>query len=197
MSDPIRAHPCQWPTGWAKTDPFHRKSGTFRTRGNPVTVYDGVQRVLTELARLGVDREDVVISTNVPTRLDGLPRSDRTASSPEVAVYWEKDGKRQVMAIDIYSTAADNLAAIAATLEAMRAIERHGGARVMERAFTGFTALPPPDNWRKILRDPQSLAEAKATYRHLASALHPDRGGTTEAMSQLNAAWAKAQEELA
>jgi hypothetical protein len=47
--------------------------------------------------------------------------------------------------------AADNLAAIAATLEAMRAIDRHGGATILNRAFTGFTALPPPaDCWKEL-----------------------------------------------
>ena len=47
----------------------------------------------------------------------------------------------------------ESLAAIAATLDAMRAIERHGGARVLERAFTGFTAVPAPDarkHWREV-----------------------------------------------
>jgi len=46
------------------------------------------------------------------------------------------------MAIDIYDTVAGNLAAVAATLDAMRAIERHGGAQILKRAFQGFKALP-------------------------------------------------------
>ncbi|KVD37855.1 hypothetical protein WJ41_22830 [Burkholderia ubonensis] len=62
--------------------------------------------------------------------------------SAGVAVYWEtRAGARRVMAIDQYTRVADNLAAVAATLDAMRAIERHGGARILERAFTGFAAL--------------------------------------------------------
>lgn len=198
MSDePIRAFPCAWPAGWPKQGGY--KSTAFRSRGQPVTVYDGVQRVLYELSRLGVAKDDVVISTNIPTRLDGLPRSDRgAAGGPEVAVYWVgAGGKRQVMAIDLYASTAGNLAAVAATLEAMRAIERHGGAQIMERAFTGFTALPAPDSWREILLEPKDLAEARRTYRQLASSLHPDKGGSEHAMARLNAAWAKAQEELA
>ena len=80
--------------------------------------------VLAELARLGIGEQDTVISTNVPTRLDGLPRSGaREPFDPGVAVYWqERSGARRVMAIDRYTTVADNLAAVAATLEAMRAI---------------------------------------------------------------------------
>jgi hypothetical protein len=71
---------------------------------------------------MGVDRQDVVISTNVRTRLDGLPRSGEPEPSDRgAAVYWEdQKRKRRVMAIDRYGKVADNLAAIAATLDAMR-----------------------------------------------------------------------------
>jgi hypothetical protein len=59
------------------------------------------------------------------------------------------------MAIDQYDRVEHNLAAIAATLDAMRAIKRHGGAEILDRAFTGFTALPAPmaggKPWRQVL----------------------------------------------
>jgi len=48
------------------------------------------------------------------------------------------------MAIDRYSTVEGNLAAIAATLDAMRAIERHGATVILERTFADFMALPAP-----------------------------------------------------
>ena len=100
---------------------------------------------MAELAKLAVSRDDLIISTNVPTRLDGLPRGD--ARNPEdtgAAVYWRKahDAPMKCMAVDRYKAVADNLCAIAATLEAMRAIERHGGAEILERTFRGFAALP-------------------------------------------------------
>ena len=119
----------------------------------------GVERVLDELGRLSIWRDDSVISTNITTRLDGLPRSDQKApEDPGVAVYWEtKNGDRRVMAIDQYRRVADNLAAIAATLEALRAIERHGGAQILDRAFTGFTSLPSPAaarTWREVIGVP-------------------------------------------
>lgn len=41
-----------------------------------------------------------------------------------------------------------------------------------------------------------TLAEAKASYRVLIRAAHPDRGGTTEQAVALNLAWEKAQREL-
>lgn len=161
-------------------------------------MYDGVERVLSELGRMRIGRDDIVISTNVPTRLDGLPRSDaRKPDDPGVAVYWQEGrgkGARRVIAIDHYSDVADNLAAIAATLEAMRSIERHGGARILERAFTGFAALPDrgaAKNWRDVLgygSAPANAAEISMRYKLAAMTAHPDRGGSDEAMAALNLA---------
>jgi len=116
-----------------------------------LSVMDGLERVLGELGRMGIGRDDVVISTNVPTRLDGLPRRDRVPSDPGAAVYWRKGKQTRCMAIDRCDRVEDNLAAIAATLEAMRAIERHGGAEILDRAFTGFVALPSLEQWFQVL----------------------------------------------
>ena len=79
------------------------------------------------------------------------------------------------MAIDQYFRVADNLAAIAATLEAMRAIERHGGAEILDRAFTGFTALPAPEQPFHVLGVSATATdeEIETAYRRLAMQHHP------------------------
>lgn len=206
--------PLQWPLGWKRTTAGYRQAAKFskskeygsRSKTD-LSVADGVQRVLSELERIGVGEADVVISTNMELRLDGLPRSDRSApGDPGVAVYWRTKKKEdRVMAIDQYTRVADNLAAIAATLEAMRAIERHGGAAILDRAFTGFTALPAPivagmkRPWREVLEYGNSPATEEAINRHfriLASTAHPDKGGSARAMAELNAARDEALEEI-
>ncbi len=206
----ISAYPLQWPEGWPRTGHFMRHHGKFSTRRNSrmaqdLSVADGVERVLLELSRFGIGREDIVISTNLRTRLDGLPRSDQKApDDPGVAVYWEtRKGQRKVMAIDQYLKVADNLAAVAATLDAMRAIERHGGAQILDRAFTGFTALPAPSaprDWREVIGVPDwetKLSEVRAVFRRRVMEMHPDRpGGSHDAMTELNAAMAAAEKEL-
>jgi hypothetical protein len=206
----IAAYPLQWPDGWPRTKSYARQRGRFSTKrresyATDLTIADGVERVLSELARLGVGRDDIVISTNVKPRLDGLPRSDQRApDDPGAAVYWQtKNGERRVMAIDQYTRVADNLAAIAATLDAMRAIERHGGAQILDRAFTGFTALPEPGRvrpWREVIGVPEwetNIGEVRAVFRRRAMELHPDRaGGSHDAMAELNAALASAEREL-
>lgn len=212
MSEPISAHPLSWPTGWKRTPEARRRKAQFsRARkqkydgtwesSRPVTLAESIERVLGELQRMGIDRQDVVISTNVRTRLDGLPRSgEREPDDPGAAVYWQEwTGERRVIAIDQYTKVADNLAAIAATLDAMRAIERHGGAAILERAFTGFVALPAPGTaheWWEVLGVPRtaSIDEARAAYRRAASEAHPDRGGTDARMAEVNRAWEQAQE---
>ena len=195
MSTPTR-HPLHWPAGWKRLPSWQRKAATFSRHKKDLTVYDGVQRVLAELERMGISEADVIVSTDVRTRLDGLPRSgEPKPSDPGAAVYWQPPvGPMRCMAIDRYDEVADNLAAIAATLEAMRAIERHGGAAILDRAFAGFAALPAPGavrDWWEVLGVPRnsSADEVTAAYRRLASAAHPDKpGGSHERMAALNAA---------
>lgn len=197
MSAPTR-YPLAWPEGWKRMPSYQRKTATFSRQGKALTVFDGVQRVLDELQRLGVHQDDVIVSTNLQTRLDGLPRSNQgRPGDPGVCVYWQKSAKEPMrcMAVDRYNEVQDNLAAVAATLEAMRSIERHGGAAILDRAFTGFAALPAPvsgqrDWWTVLGLQPDASVEAiRSAHRALAAKVHPDRqGGSQELMAQINTA---------
>lgn len=200
-------YPLHWPNQRRRIAKDERIRARFRRGTMPVSVAGGCERVLRSLASIGVDLATVVISSNRKPRTDGLPASGQ--AEPEdagVAVYWlAHQGTRtakvaRCLAVDQYDRAADNLAAIAATLEALRTVERHGGRAVMEQAFTGFEALPSPEVWRHVfgLEDAQvvTLAEVKQLYRALAPSRHPDTGGTHEAMAQLNAAMRAAEQVL-
>ena len=100
------------------------------------------------------------------------------------------------MAIDRYHRVADNLAAIAATIEAMRAIERHGGAEILNRAFTGFTAIEDQSKpWHMVLGVPAhaSTDDVRLAYRRKRSAFHPDNAessGDADRFIQVQDAWA-------
>jgi hypothetical protein len=162
-----------------------------------------VRRVLAELERMGIRDDDIIISTNVPLRLDGLPRSDQEPTDPGVAVYWQKKGQpaMRCMAIDRYTRVADNLAAVAATLDAMRAIERHGGAEILNRAFLGFAALPEKASqpWRVVLgiEGAATLDLVESRFRALVKVHHPDAGGKDEDFWKLQQAREAARMELA
>jgi hypothetical protein len=201
----IPAYPLQWPDGWPRSR--GRKSAQFgktewRSNGlggaykskADITMAEAMKRVNVELERLGVNVEDdSIVSTNLKLNLSGLPRGGQgEPGDPGVAVYFQKkNAPMRVIAIDAYTRVRDNLAAIAATLEAMRAIERHGGAQILERAFTGFTAIAVPGkNWWDVLevRPDASRDVIEQNFRRLARDRHPDRGGSHEAMSALNEA---------
>lgn len=212
----VPAYPLQWPDGWKRTPPAKRTRAKFsaststtrqwtdgRTttwRGKRVlTIAEAVSRVREQLAKMGVD-DDCVISTNLQLRLDGLPRSGQPEPDDTgVAVYWRSDAGAvpRCMAIDRYDRVADNLAAIAATLDAMRAIERHGGAEILNRAFTGFTTLPHggTTHWSDVLGVPPtaSRAEIEAAYRRLRSQHHPDRGGDPQRFHEIQQAFNEAK----
>lgn len=154
----ISASPITWPAGWPRTPAERRRRAKFTAAGTmagrrELSVSDGTDRVMSELRALGVQSGGFIVSTNLMLRNDGFPRSGQgEPRDPGAAVYWSTKGKPQsVMAIDHYDRVADNLGAIAATLEALRAVARHGGGMILERAFTGFVALPAPKSYWKVL----------------------------------------------
>lgn len=214
----MKAYPLSWPPGWKRTALGNRKSAKFNKKtyqsysGQPggyyrsteVSIAEGSKRVLEQLQAFGVQEGDAIISTNLRLRLDGLPRGDQSEpADPGVSVYWQrkKDTAHKVMAIDQYDRVADNLAAIAATLNAMRAIERHGSAMILERAFLGFQCLPAPNTWRAVLGFTEdagpTLEQAKREYRMHSMGAHPDKINGSEAkQKELNWAIREAEREL-
>lgn len=204
MNQEKTAYPLSWPAGWKRTQPGSRQRSNFTKNRNMLSVADGTRRILDELRRFGVPDYQVILSTNIQVRLDGLPYSNqKEPSDPGVAIYFKRHGKDQAMATDAYTRVADNLAALAATLGAMRAIERHGGATLLDRAFLGFTALPAPEQWRDVLQVANeligipALEVARSNYLTMAKQHHPDKGGNAEQFARINRAWSDAQRELA
>jgi hypothetical protein len=217
MSEVIKAYPLQWPAGWKRTQHRTRAQfsksvyvsstvpgGTGYSRKGDLSIHDGVTRVREELRRMGIRDDDIVISTNLQLRLDGLPKSGQAQpADPGASVYWRTKGQQRCMAVDQYDRVEHNLAAIAATLDAMRAIKRHGGAEILDRAFTGFAALPPPITgarpWRDVLGvafDERDAVRITECYRICRSKAHPDKGGTSEAFQAVDRAYEQACREL-
>ena len=207
------ASPLNWPPGWKRCTSRTRAKfrtgrpgyvdngygGTMYRSASSLTIEQGTRRVLDELKRFGIPDWNVIISTNLQLRQDGLPRSSQRApADPGVAVYWKEGKQERCIAVDRYDRVQDNLAAIAATLEAMRAIERHGGAEILDRAFTGFAALPSPEQAWQVLGVGAHATpeEVERAYRLLASKHHPDRGGDSSQMARINAARDQLLEDL-
>lgn len=130
--------PLDWPAGWPRTPTYKRQGGNFKmTRGRAIT------ELADEIRQLG--GKWMIISTNLPVRLDGLPYADARLvhNDPGVAVYFTLKERNVVFACDRYSHVDANIRAIGLTVAAIRGVERWGTTGMLERAFTGFAALPP------------------------------------------------------
>lgn len=182
-------HPSAYPLDW----PEHidrsckRESGQFRT-----SLAGALKNVNTSITAFARDSRksvgNIVISSNVTL---GSARPD----DPGVAVWFVWDGMSVCFPVDRYQTVEANLQAIHHIIEARRTELRHGTLALVQASFKGFQALPSPGNahsskWWVVLgvSENATTSQVNAAYRKLAAERHPDRGGSTAAMAELNAA---------
>lgn len=200
----VAAYPLYWPLG-------HPRSGRRREAEFKLEFGRARDETLRELRLLGA--KNVVLSSNVPLRLDGIPYAN-TAEPPDpgIAVYfdrdvpaptrekpWTKVTRPFVIACDTYSKVRWNMRAIGVTVESLRAIERHGSSQMLEQAFQGFLALPPKRDdarpwWEVLGVDANAMQdEILRAFRELAAIHHPDKGGDSQRMAEISAAYAASQ----
>lgn len=210
MNQEHQRFPLSWPAGWKRTPPGLRRYAPFgkkvpRTNGiggsyrsnERLEIGDGLERLEGELRRLGA--RQVVISSNLTIRQDGRPYAGqpKRLNDPGIAVYFRLNGQPRVLACDKWNSAADNMAAIAGHIEAIRMQERYG-VGTLDQAFAGYAALPPVGgtqggDWRAELDfkpgdHPITLEVVEARYRALVRQRHPDNGGSHDAIVRLNRA---------
>ena len=195
------AYPLSWPPGWPRTAIEERIDGRSQFR-RPLssnvspwwTLAAARDALLRELKLMGAS--GVVLSSNFRTDRTGkMVEDSRRPKDQGVAIHFTLDGAPKSMARDHYQRAEENMRSL--TLEAMRAIARHGGDFMMSTAFAGFTALPPPlvtpppkRPWWEVLGVERraSKAEITAAFKARAKAVHPDQGGGDAEMKELLAA---------
>jgi hypothetical protein len=208
----IEAYPLAWPVGRPRTPAGKREAARFGYRAiersridasvtyerkTKLTIYLALRRVRNELEKLGAT--DVVVSTNVPTRNDGLPySSSREPDDPACAVYFRLQGKVRCLPSDHWDRVADNLAAVAAHIAALRGIDRWRVGDI-EQAWSGYLALPAmgaPKPWWTVLgfdRPPQDFTNVQAARERCLLRCHPDRGGNANEAAEVNAAFDEAR----
>lgn len=186
----IEAYPLAWPDGWPRAE--RRKASPYK-----VSTDVAMDDLLAELRRMGA--RAVIVSSNVPVRRDGTmyrgDHSDVAMDDPGVAVYWDdRQGNPRVIACDVWRTPRENVRAIGLTVEGLRAIERSGASHLLERAYQGFARLPAAaDCWEVLgLKRGATPELINNRYRELARLHHPDRGGSSEHMAHINAAYREA-----
>jgi hypothetical protein len=203
----VKAYPLTWPEGWPRCPSRQDGVHHFKVRGKdgymqPITIERAQRKLHAELAAMRT--QYVVMSSNMRVRRDGLMESTNSSpADPGVALYFTYKGRQMAMASDRFDTVAANLRSLGLAIEAIRQLERHGGGAMMDRAFAGFTALPPPPKpdrpWRDVLNYPNEWPVEKSAvdvrFRMLAKQFHSDRGGDNEKMKELNRAREEALKE--
>lgn len=169
------AYPLQYPNGWKRTK--IPESSRFGSYNDKPSIHKATQKIVEEMRLFG--GENLIISTDLKLRLDGLPYSNQKQPDDQgVAVYFTYQKEQKVIACDIFNKIGCNLWAIGKTIEAMRGIDRWGCSEIITKAFTGFTALPEKtqsDWWEVLQVEPNaSDDEIKTAYRRLAKKYHPD-----------------------
>jgi hypothetical protein len=184
------AFPLSWPVGWPRT------TSPQKSRFGHWTLYNARTSLEQELRRVGASQ--IVLSTNIPIRLDGLPYSN--AREPEdhgVAVYFRVKGEPRVLACDKWRLVVDNITALCKHVEAIRGQARWGVGS-LEQALGGYRALvamPPRKAWHEILGVSPNApwSEIETARVRLLEKHHPDKGGSGEMAYDVNAAFAEAR----
>ena len=195
-------YPLRWPAG----RPRSRKhvAALFRQDGRALTLTKARTRLRDQvrmMTRAGHDWRVTaqLLSCDIRFTLSGARDqnlSRRDPDDPGVAFYFDLDARPHVLACDKWDTVQDNIAAIAAHIEALRGQERWGVADLAQ-AFAGHVALPSPDPWWTVLmvtRD-ASLDDINRAYRNLARTMHPNAGGQRAEWDRLSAAFEAAKRE--
>ena len=189
----IEPYPLNWITEKPRTPSNKRKRSQFQ-----VSFAKARDDLLVELKRLNA--VNIVISSNVETRQDGLPYARRKdPDDPGVAVYFRSFKKEYALGCDKWDKVKDNIRAISCHISALRGIERWGVSSV-EEAFEPFllpTASPTYQQnrqndsfstwWTVLNVSPNaSVDEIKQAYKKLSLTHHPDAGGDREKWEQLS-----------
>ena len=183
----VDAYPLQYPTHWSRTE--HTQRSRFDTAFGYAR-----DRLLDEIRLLG--GTNVVISSNIELRQDGLPYANRREPDDVgIAVYFTLWNKQQC---DKWDRTKDNLWAIKKTIEALRGIERWGAKEMVKASFRGFEALPEKVevNQYQYFIGINTLDEAKVRRKVLIKKLHPDYGGSSGEFAEMQRQFSMFEKEV-
>lgn len=201
MSDEAKtAYPLTWPDGQPPTPAGARRTSAFKSKDRDFNR----RKIKHEL--LLMDATEIIVSCNLVPRGDVLREEANLTkgASPGVAVYFNRKGRPFVFACDMFLSVGENLRAVALTIQSLRAIQRYGVSEMLEKAFTGFTALPPAGGehlpWWEVLGCERAAApeDIRARFRQLARENHPDQPGVLDdgaKYARITRAYEEAQKE--
>jgi hypothetical protein len=194
------ALPAKWPG--------RKRAAGWRPKRSPFKGHNWSRiekEVLEEIAR--INGRDVTIALDIRNpghfRPDGGIRADaRPVTSAVVVSFTRPDGRRLVFPCDAYAFWQDNVWAVRLSLEALRAVDRHG-VTAGDQQYEGFAALPSGGNGkmseeaaRTLLAELSGFEESALAFpsvfaiavQRARSKAHPDVGGSTDGFQKLEEA---------
>lgn len=131
-------------------------------------------------------------------KLDGDARGTNYNNGHVVSLtVIHKSGREIVLTSKTQATAKGNLRVLVLGIEAMRLNEKRGLAEVMQQAYAQLAAPAKERDPYEVLgvRHDTPMAVIDAAYRALAKTAHPDSGGSTDVMAEINAAYERVRSE--
>lgn len=116
-----------------------------------------------------------------------------------VTLSYELRGNVVSLTMGRQDSAEDNIRVLYLAVEAMRLNEARGIGDIMQAAYLQLAAPVKVRDPYEVLgiRPDTPLAVAEAAYKALAKTVHPDAGGSVEAMKELNDAIERVKSERA
>lgn len=188
------ATPLNWPANWARTPAEKRSNGrgTYsRSPGRgmpsaPLSIAHALELLDGSTAVFGCDRAEVSLDVRWRDTAEGVVFMAEPAegpSEPGIVLAMERGGDRVVLPVDLHLHAADNLRAAGRCVEALAALEKHGGIGLAARVFAGLSGRPP---WWAVLGVGEHAppAEVEAAFRAAVKDTRRDRSALLRARDE-------------
>lgn len=176
----------QFPLQWLPQQPRTKRPERARFQTNSISRAGDM--LADELRKLGAS--NCIISANLQIKIAGGFYANQKVEDAGVVVYFKLKDSDKAMACDKWDRAEHNLWALYLSITAIRGLERWGGSELLDGLFTGFKALPSPDQITtpsvRYFTGIHSIGEGKAIFKQLAMEFHPDQGGSQEDFMELN-----------
>jgi len=177
------------PLQWLPQQPRTNRPERARFSSKHNISYAG--RCLVDELRL-MGAKDCVISSNLKRTMSGNSfYSNQKVEDSGVVIYFNLKDKDKAMACDLWDKPEHNLWALYLSVKAIRGLERWGGSDFLDGLFTGFKALPSPEDitvmTTRYFSDVMNKEHLELKYKKLAKELHPDNmfTGNTEEFQEM------------
>lgn len=167
------SNPLQWVTHIARSK--NRSKSNFRNH----TIHKSCKIIKTQLGKMGATES--IVTSNIPTQTSGFAtvRLQGNSTDVGVSIFFKLNGVQKVIQVDRYVDVNSNLYALAKSVEAIRNLDRWGGVQVMDGVFSGFSALPSPEQVTATAMTYYfdgfvSKEQARPQYLEYCKKMHPD-----------------------